>query len=91
MDLTFSSYLQISIALFIGICFFMALYLLPQKITLTALILLIPFQLIQLEYGTLNMLLTYMVGVALILNQKITEYPLLKYIFIIILSYLVAL
>jgi len=88
MDLTFSHYLQLSIALFLGIVFFISLYTLPQKITITALILLIPFQFITSGLGSLNMVLTYIVGIALIINKKMDFFPLLKASLFIILTYL---
>lgn len=88
MDLTFSHYLQLSIALFLGIVFFISLYTLPQKIAITALILLIPFQFITSGLGNLNMVLTYIVGIALIINKKIDLFPLLKVSLFIILTYL---
>jgi hypothetical protein len=88
MDLTFSHYLQISIALSLGLVFFISLYVLPVKIIITALILLIPFQLIYSGYGSLNAVLTYIVGTFLIINKKIDSFPLLKASLFIILSYI---
>jgi hypothetical protein len=80
-----------SIALTLGMIFFITIYFLPQKIAITALILLIPFQLIESGFGTLNMILTYIIGIGLILNNQLDRLPFLKFVLFVILSYLLTL
>ena len=91
MDLTFSHYLQISIALTLGIIIFFSIYLLPQKVAVTALILLIPFQFIESSFGSLNTALTYIAAIALILNNKLTRLPIIKVVLVVFFSYLLTL
>src|SRR5690606_14941740 len=67
---------------------FLLAYALPQKIPVTALVVLIPFQLIDSRFGTLNVMLTYCVGLALILKAARFRLPLLGPIALIVFAYL---
>ena len=89
MNLTFGHYLQMSITLIFAIAIFVFAFILPEIIIVTAFILLIPFQLIDSYYGSLNMVITYILGFALILNKRIKKFPLIVPILFIFLSYLI--
>jgi O-antigen ligase len=87
MDLDTGHALQLGIALLFGIGLFAAVYALPERIILGILIVMIPFQPIMSRYGSLNMVLTYLVGAALLLKGRIKYYPLLMSVFFIFVAY----
>ena len=60
-----------------GIFLFVMLYRLPEKKTLGFLILLIPFQIIDSRYGTLNTMLIYLVAGAYLLEGRLSRLPFL--------------
>jgi hypothetical protein len=90
LDFTTSQFIQVIIALSVGTGIFLAGYLLPEKYTVTALILLIPFQFIESEYGSVNMVLTYLLGIALIVKGKLNQFPLLSWILLILFAYMLS-
>ncbi len=70
LDFTTSQFIQIIIALFIGTGIFLAGYFFSEKYTVAALILIIPFQFIDSNYGSVNMVLTYLLGISLLVKGK---------------------
>lgn len=81
---------QLGIALILGITLFVAVYALPERVILGVLIVMIPFQIITSRYGSLNMVLTYLVGAALLLKGRIKYRPLLLSIVFILFAYLLS-
>jgi len=91
MDISTGQYVQLVIALFSGVVLFAVAYIAPVKYIVAFLILTIPFQLISSRYGTVNMVLIYLAGVALMLRGKIRLFPLLWAVVGILLAYLLSL
>lgn len=75
MDLTASYATQLGLALGIGLLFFTLAYSLPARPVLGFLIVLIPFQLIDSRYGSLNVVLTYLIGFAFLLKRRLKNFP----------------
>jgi len=90
MDLASGQYLQLIIALIGGGMLFMAAYLAPPRAVMWVLLLLIPFQLIHSKYGSINMVLTYMVGAAFLLRGRIVRLPLLGAVAFIMFAYMLS-
>lgn len=87
MDLTTSHYVQLIVALLGGITLFGAAYTMPQRWVVWALVLLVPFQLIESRFGSINMVLTYMVFVALFARGYIKRFPFLPIVTVILFVY----
>ena len=77
MILTDSHYLQLIGALCAGLSFFVAIYLLPSRFTYAAFAILIPFQLIDSRFGSLNTVLAYMWFIAFVLLGRLRYLPLI--------------
>ncbi len=90
MAISNSHAVQLVMALSMGIMLFCAVYALPERVIISALILMIPFQFIDSRYGSLNMILTYITGVALFLKRKLKVFPLMAPVFLLSLSYLLS-
>jgi len=91
MQFTDSHYIQLVAALIAGGLLYAAVYMLPEKVTLGTLILMIPFQIVDSRYGSLNMVLTYLITIAFTFQRKITLFPLLIPILLIVVAYLISL
>jgi O-antigen ligase len=91
MELTPGHYAQLIIACTIGIVIFASAYLYNEKFLIIALIFMIPFQLISSRFGSLNMMLIYLLGFSLFISKKLTKFPLAWTIVLIIFSYIVTL
>ncbi|MCR4347322.1 MAG: O-antigen ligase family protein [Sulfuricaulis sp.] len=85
-----SHYVQLIIALCAGLVVFASAYALPARAVMWALLLLIPFQPINSAYGTINMVLTYMVGAAFLFRGRFRQLPLLGIVAFILLAYLMS-
>ena len=83
-------WIQIIVALIIGLGVFIALYLLPARWTVTVLVVLIPFQIIDSMYGSINTVLTYMLACAFLLQHRLNKAPLIGLFALIGLTYLLA-
>lgn len=70
-----------------AIIFFVLVYRLPERHILTLLILLIPIQIIDSRFGTLNTFLTYLVAFAFALQGRIRTAPLLWAFFLLLFAY----
>ncbi len=90
LDFTTSQFIQIIIALSVGTSIFLAGYLLPEKYTVTILILLIPFQFIESAYGSVNMVLTYLLGLSLLIKGSIKQFPLFWWILFVLFAYMLS-
>lgn len=90
MDLATGHALQLGIAVIFGLIFFAASYALSERVMLGILIVLIPFQLITSRYGTMNMVLVYLVAAAFILKGRLKFFPLLGSTAFIILVYVIS-
>jgi len=90
MDLTTAHYAQLIIALLFGIIVFSGVHALPARIVLIILIVLIPFQVIASRYGSLNMVLTYLVAAAFFLQGRMSKVPLFVPVFVLLIAYLAA-
>jgi len=90
MDLSSGHAIQLGLSLLIGVLLFVMVYVLPEKKILAFLIIIIPFQLITSRYGSLNMVLTYLVGVSLILKGSIKYLPLLPVVLAILTTYFIS-
>lgn len=71
------AWIQIIVALIVGLGVFVSLYFLPPRWTVTALVVLIPFQIIDSKYGSMNTVLTYMLAGALLLQHRLNKAPLI--------------
>jgi O-antigen ligase len=91
MDFTSAQYTQLIIALIGSIILFVAVFRLPEKVTLSFLILLIPFQLIDSQYGTLNTMLIYLVAAAFLLQGRLSRLPFLTPVLLILFAYMISL
>lgn len=91
MQLSDGQYIQLIAALIAGAALYAAVYFLPEKITLGTLIIMIPFQIVDSRYGSLNMVLTYLIAVAFMFQRKITLFPLLVPVLLILVAYLISL
>ncbi|HET9663097.1 MAG TPA: O-antigen ligase family protein [Burkholderiales bacterium] len=75
MDITVSQYAQMIIAAFGGTLFFLLLFRLPERVSLACLILLIPFQLIDTRFGSVNTILVYVAAFAFLVQGRLTKVP----------------
>lgn len=75
MDFDSAQSAQLLIAMLVAAFLFILSYNLPERIVVGLLILLIPFQLIMSRYGSLNMVFTYVVGLALVLKGSVRIFP----------------
>ena len=72
-DITSSHAIQLIIALSGAIIFFLLSYLGLQRQFFKALLIIIPFQLIDSQYGSLNMALTYVLGASMLFSRKLEK------------------
>lgn len=87
MELTTAHYIQMIAAVGAGLAFFVALYMLPTRASYSAFVLLIPFQIVDSRYGSLNAVLAYMLFAAYALLGHLKYLPLLGPIALILLAY----
>ena len=74
-----------------SIIFFIGANVARERVVMTTLLLLIPFQIIDSRYGSLNVVLTYAIGFVFLLRGRVTRFPLIGSVFFILLSYLLSL
>ncbi len=82
---------QLALALLAMTTLFLLAYALPERISVAVLVVLIPFQPIDSRFGTLNVMLAYCVGLALMLKAPRFKLPLLGPIALIGFAYLLSL
>ncbi len=90
MDLSTSHYVQLIAALALGVIVFVGAYSAPRRIIVPALVATVPFQPILSVYGSLNMVLIYIVGIAYALSGRLRRFPLIVPILLVLLAYLMA-
>lgn len=79
------------VAVFIlGALVFSLSYALSERLIVGVLIVMIPFQIIDSRFGSLNMVLTYLVGLALLQRRRIGVFPLMPVVMAILLVYLLS-
>jgi O-antigen ligase len=86
MDFTDSQYAQLILAMACGILLFAMVYRIPERATLAILILLIPFQVIDSRYGSVNMLLIYLISFSFLLQGRLRQLPFLGPILLVLFS-----
>jgi hypothetical protein len=74
-QLTGGDWAQLIIALSLGVLFFLLAYAAPPRFSAGLLIVLAPFQIIASRFGTLNMVLIYLVGVAHLARGRLRFWP----------------
>lgn len=87
MDFSTSHYIQLIIAVILGITLFMVTFLVREQKVLAFLILLIPFQPLTSKYGSINDVLTYMVFGVYLVQGRFRELPLFGSVALIFLAY----
>jgi len=90
MDLSLEQTGQLIAALLMVFVLFSAALAVPARIAIAALIVLIPFQPIETQYGSANVVLTYALCGALILSGRTLRMPMLASLLAIILAYLLS-
>lgn len=77
MELSNSHAIQLIIGLILGFIFFVACFFVSPKKIFAVVVIMIPFQLVSSRYGTLNMVLVYLVFLGFLIKSKIKYWPLL--------------
>lgn len=90
MDFSAGQYYQLIIALILVMGAFVFAYSGPERLIVSALFLLIPFQLLVSRYGSLNTGLALLVFVAFVLNRRITQWPMMSWTGIVLFAYLLS-
>jgi len=90
MDFSGGHAVQLGLALLLGVILFVQVYILPERKVIGFLIIIIPFQLITSRYGSLNMVLTYLIGIALLIKGNIKYFPLFPIVLAILTSYFIS-
>ena len=87
MYLSIGQYAQLIASISLGIIIFVSAFLGYHKFMVISIILLLPFQIITSKFGSINMILIYLLGVALIFTRNMTKYPLISCILFILFAY----
>lgn len=90
MDITTGQYAQMIIAALSGIVFFLLLFRLPEKASLGFLIVLIPFQIIDTRYGSLNMMMIYVAAFTYVIQGRLSKLPFFAPVLLILFSFMIA-
>ena len=90
MELTTGQYIQLIAGLFLAIVAFVWAYSGSERAVIIFLILLLPFQPITSQYGTVNTGLALLVFVAFLLKKRIRRFPLMFFLFAVMLAYLIS-
>jgi len=86
-----SHYYQFVAVMLVGIALFVSAFIAREKVVLTTLLLLIPFQIVDSQYGSLNVVLTYAIGAVFLLSGRVTKLPLIGPVLFILFSFLISL
>ena len=81
---------QLTVIVLLGTILFFVAYRLPQVISASALLILIPIQPIDSQYGSANVFLTYIIFVAMLLKGESVRLPLLPQFLILLFFYLLS-
>lgn len=90
MDFNSDQLIQLIVVFIAGGVLFLIASLAPPRIAMWALLLSVPFQYIDSAYGSINMVMTYMIGVAFYMRGQIKYYPYLWLVGIILLAYMLS-
>jgi len=90
MDLSTDHYIQLIIASSAGVILFVAAYVLPTRTVMWMLLLLIPFQVINSKSGSINLVLTSVVGIAFFLRGHFVRLPLFGSTVVIMFAYFIS-
>jgi O-antigen ligase len=90
MEITESIVVQLIVVGLLATLLFVFAYSLPQKIAATGLVLLIPFQPVETRVGTANVLLTFVLFLAMIMREKDIRLPMLPQVLIVLFVFLVS-
>lgn len=90
MDLSSSHATQLILALVMGISLFVIVYGASEKKIILFLVLLIPFQIINSRYGSINMVLTYLIGASMLLKGSLRYLPIFPVFLFIVFAYLIS-
>jgi len=81
---------QLTIAAVLAVILFVFAYGLPQKVAAIGLIVLIPFQPIETQFATANVLLTFVVFIAMLMRREKVYLPLLPQILVLLFVFMVS-
>lgn len=90
MELSGSHGVQLILALLVGLVVFFAAFVVSPRKIFALLVITIPFQLVESRYGSLNMVMTYLVFFVFVLRGQIKVTPLLLSVIAIFFSYLLS-
>lgn len=90
MELTSGQYIQLIAVLMLGLLMFIGAYSLKEKTLINFLVVSIPFQPVSSSFGSINMVLVYLVATVFILRKKIILYPMAPWIIVILFTYFIA-
>ena len=91
MDFSPSQYTQLFVALVLAGILFVVSYIAPPRWIVVFIILMSPFQPINSGYGSINMVITYLVGLAFLLRGRLTSWPMIWPVMLILFAYLLSL
>ena len=90
MPLDASDQNQLTVILILGTLIFIIASALPQRVGTIALLLLVPFQAVEIQFGTSSIVLAYVVFIAMILRKEPVRLPMLPHFLFLLLWYLVS-
>ena len=90
MNFILEHYIQLIIGLVFGLLFVVTAYVVRPRIVITTLLLIIPFQPVDTRFGSLNMVLTYVLFFVFLLKGRIREWPFIWLVIAIALMYLMS-
>ena len=81
--------LQLAGALLAGLIIFVAAYAAPLRVSVAILLIMIPFQPIATSYGSANVIMTYVLAGALLLNGRLKYAPMLGSILPVLFAFMI--
>jgi O-antigen ligase len=89
-NLSSGQYLQLILALTLGIIVFIGIYAIPEKIVIGSLVIIIPFQPVVSAFGSINMMLVYLTAFAFMLRGRIKYLPMLGWVMALLFVYFIS-
>lgn len=90
MDISVAQYTQMIVAAVGGLLFFLLLFRLPEKASLGFLIVLVPFQIIDTRFGSLNSILIYVATFSFLLQGRLQKLPFFVPILFVLFAFMLA-
>ena len=90
MDFTSGQFAQMIAAALGGTAFFLLLFRMSEKASLGFLIMLIPFQIIDTRFGSLNVVMTYVAAFAYLIQGRLSKLPFFVPVLLILFAYMIA-